>query len=113
MGTVTLKKGIYWVGAIDWNIRIFHGYDTPEGTTYNAYLIVDEKVALIDTVKAPFFEEMVQRIEEIIPLEKIDYHISNHVEMDHSGSLARIKELSPNATKPLRQVTPWIWEVEK
>ncbi len=46
MGKVELKKGIYWVGAIDWNIRIFHGYDTPEGTTYNAYLIVDEKVAL-------------------------------------------------------------------
>ena len=98
MGTVALKKGIYWVGAIDWNIRIFHGYDTPEGTTYNAYLIVDEKIALIDTVKAPFFEEMVQRIEEIIPLDKIDYLISNHVEMDHSGSLSRIKDLTPNAT---------------
>ena len=98
MVKVALKKGIYWVGAIDWNIRIFHGYDTPEGTTYNAYLIVDEKVALIDTVKAPFFEEMVQRIEEIIPLDKIDYLISNHVEMDHSGSLSRIKDLIPNAT---------------
>ena len=98
MGTVELKKGIYWVGAIDWNIRIFHGYHTPEGTTYNAYLIVDEKVALIDTVKAPFFEEMVQRIEEIIPLDKIDYLISNHVEMDHSGSLPRLKELTPDAT---------------
>jgi len=98
MGKVELKKGIYWVGAIDWNIRIFHGYDTPEGTTYNAYLIVDEKVALIDTVKAPFFEEMIQRIEEIIPLDKIDYLISNHVEMDHSGSLPRTKELAKNAT---------------
>jgi flavorubredoxin len=98
MGKVELKKGIYWVGAIDWNIRIFHGYDTPEGTTYNAYLIVDEKIALIDTVKAPFFEEMVQRIEEIIPLDKIDYLISNHVEKDHSGSLARTKELAKNAT---------------
>ena len=98
MGKVELKKGIYWVGAIDWNIRIFHGYDTPEGTTYNAYLIVDDKVALIDTVKAPFFEEMIQRIEEIIPLDKIDYLISNHVEMDHSGSLPRTKELAKNAT---------------
>jgi len=98
MGKVELKKGIYWVGAIDWNIRIFHGYDTPEGTTYNAYLIVDDKVALIDTVKAPFFEEMAQRIEEIIPLGKIDYLISNHVEMDHSGSLTRTMELAPQAT---------------
>ncbi len=98
MGTIELKKGIYWVGAIDWNIRIFHGYDTPEGTTYNAYLIVDDKVALIDTVKAPFFEEMVRRVEEIIPFNKIDYHISNHVEMDHSGSLPRTMELAPQIT---------------
>ena len=98
MGKVELKKGIYWVGAIDWNIRNFHGYNTPKGSTYNAYLIVDDKVALIDTVKAPFFEEMAERIQEIIPLDKIDYLISNHVEMDHSGSLPRIKELSKNAT---------------
>jgi len=46
MGKVELKKGIYWVGAIDWNIRSFHGYDTPRGSTYNAYLIVDDKVSL-------------------------------------------------------------------
>jgi len=98
MGKVELKKGIYWVGAIDWNIRNFHGYNTPRGSTYNAYLIVDDKVALIDTVKAPFFEEMAERIQEIIPLDKIDYLISNHVEMDHSGSLPRIKELAKNAT---------------
>lgn len=98
MGKVELKKGIYWVGAIDWNIRSFHGYDTPRGSTYNAYLIVDDKVALIDTVKAPFFEEMVERVEEIIPFDKIDYLISNHVEMDHSGSLPRVKDLAKNAT---------------
>ncbi len=98
MGKVELKKGIYWVGAIDWNIRVFHGYDTPQGTTYNAYLIVDDKVALIDTVKAPFFEEMVQRVEEIIPFNKIDYIISNHVEMDHSGSLPRAMDLAPQVT---------------
>lgn len=98
MGKVELKKGIYWVGAIDWNIRIFHGYDTPKGTTYNAYLIVDDKVALIDTVKKPFFEEMVERVQEIIPFDKIDYLISNHVEMDHSGSLPQAKELAKNAT---------------
>ena len=98
MGKIELKKGIYWVGAIDWNIRNFHGYNTPRGSTYNAYLIVDDKVALIDTVKAPFFEEMLERIQEIIPPDKIDYLISNHVEMDHSGSLPRIKELAKNAT---------------
>ncbi len=98
MGKVALKKDIYWVGAIDWNIRSFHGYTTPRGSTYNAYLIVDEKVALIDTVKAPFFEEMVERIQEIIPPDKIDYLITNHLELDHSGSLPKIKELAKNAT---------------
>lgn len=98
MAKVELTKGIYWVGAIDWNIRSFHGYDTPRGSTYNAYLIVDDKVALIDTVKAPFFDELVERVQEIIPFDKIDYLISNHIEMDHSGSLPRVKALAKNAT---------------
>jgi flavorubredoxin len=92
---VELKKGIYWVGAIDWNLRDFHGYTTPRGTTYNAYLVIGEKVALVDTVKAPFFEEMLARIGEIVAPEKIDYLIVNHVEMDHSGSLPLIKKALP------------------
>ncbi|MGZ3494988.1 MAG: FprA family A-type flavoprotein [Thermodesulfobacteriota bacterium] len=92
MEKVELKKGIYWVGAIDWNIRDFHGYSTPFGTTYNAYLILDEKNVLVDTVKAPFYLEMLGRISEIIDPSKIDVVISNHVEMDHSGSLAQIVE---------------------
>ncbi len=87
MEKVELKKGIYWVGAIDWNIRDFHGYSTPYGTTYNAYLILDEKNVLVDTVKAPFYLEMLGRISEIIDPSKIDVIVSNHVEMDHSGSL--------------------------
>ena len=87
MAKVELASGIYWVGAIDWNIRNFHGYTTPQGTSYNAYLIIDEKIALIDTVKAPFAQEMLDRIQEIVALEEIDYLISNHAEMDHSGSI--------------------------
>ena len=97
MGKVMLADGIYWVGAIDWNIRNFHGYSTHKGTTYNAYLIVDEKVTLIDTVKAPFYGEMVSRIEQIVPLDKIDYIIANHAEMDHSGSLPMLLRDAPNA----------------
>lgn len=84
-----LKPGIYWVGAIDWNIRNFHGYVTNRGSTYNAYLIVDEKTALIDTVKSPFFSEMMQRIEAIIDPHDIDYLVSNHTEPDHSGSITQ------------------------
>lgn len=97
MGKVSLAKGLYWVGAIDWNVRSFHGYITPRGTTYNAYLIVDEKTALVDTVKAPFFSEMLERIEEIVKPEEIDYVISNHVEIDHSGSLPMTMQLVKNA----------------
>jgi flavorubredoxin len=85
---VELVPGVYWVGAIDWNIRDFHGYHTDAGSTYNAYLIVDEKITLIDAVKKSFFPEMVARISEIVDPEKISYIISNHVEMDHSGTLS-------------------------
>jgi flavorubredoxin len=98
MEKVELKKGIYWVGAIDWNIRDFHGYSTPYGTTYNAYLILDEKVVLVDTVKAPFYLEMLGRISEIVDPAKIDVIVSNHVEMDHSGSLTQMVERIGNPT---------------
>jgi flavorubredoxin len=94
---VEIKPKIYWVGAIDWNIRNFHGYDTRRGTSYNAYLIIDDKITLIDTVKHYLFDEMLSRIKEIVNPNKIDYIISNHVEMDHSGSLPKIKKESPNA----------------
>ncbi|MBM3133476.1 MAG: FprA family A-type flavoprotein, partial [Chloroflexi bacterium] len=97
MSTNQLTPGVYWVGAIDWDIRNFHGYSTHRGSTYNAYLIVDEKIALIDTVKAPFFPEMLRRIKEIVDPGKIDYLISNHVEMDHSGSLPMILKEAPRA----------------
>ncbi len=93
-----LEKGIYWVGAIDWNLRRFHGFRTQRGTTYNSYLIKDEKTALVDTVKAPYSKELVSKIREITPIEKIDYLIINHLEKDHSGSFPIISKYAPNAT---------------
>lgn len=92
-----IKEGIYWVGAIDWNVRNFHGYTTNRGSTYGAYLIMDEKITLIDTVKGPFAKELLERIAEIVPPEKIDYIISNHVEMDHSGAIPDVMKHIPNA----------------
>ncbi|WP_342306222.1 FprA family A-type flavoprotein [Methanolobus sp. ZRKC5] len=92
-----LAKGIYWVGVVDWNLRDFHGYETPKGGSYNAYLVVDEKIALIDTVKAPFAGEMLKRISQIVDPSKIDYVISNHVEMDHSSSISTIMDIAPGA----------------
>lgn len=97
MTKVELTSGVYWVGVVDWNLRDFHGYTTPRGGTYNAYLIVDEKIALVDTVKNVFSGELIARIKEIIDPSKIDYVISNHVESDHSGSLPEIMKLVPRA----------------
>ena len=84
---------IYAVGAIDWNVRNFHGYQTGRGSTYNAFLVIDEKITLIDTVKAPFADDLLARIASVIDPERIDYVVSNHSEPDHSGSLPRILDV--------------------
>lgn len=96
MKKTELMPGIYWVGALDWLTRDFHGYSTNRGTTYNAYLIIDDKITLIDTVKEKFRSEMMHRIRNIIDPKKIDYIVINHVEMDHSGGLpAIVEEVQP------------------
>ena len=90
---IKISDHVYWVGAIDWTIRDFHGYTTPRGSTYNAYLIMAEKITLIDTVKAPFKDEMLARIKSVVDPSQIKYIISNHSEMDHSGCLAEVIDL--------------------
>ncbi|MDA3862725.1 MAG: FprA family A-type flavoprotein [Deltaproteobacteria bacterium] len=97
MKAVEIKNGIYWVGAIDWDLRNFHGYKTQRGSSYNSYLIIDDKITLIDNVKSHFFKEQLQRISTIVDPAKIDYIIQNHIEMDHSGSLPLILKHCPNA----------------
>lgn len=97
MDRVELAKGVYDVGAVDWNVRDFHGYTTERGVTYNSYLIVDEKVALIDLVKAPFAGELLEHISEIVDPAKIDYVIVNHVEPDHAGALPEVMKHCPHA----------------
>lgn len=97
MKAIKIKENIYWVGGIDWDLRNFHGYLTQRGTTYNAYLIIDEKITLVDTVKHYLFDEMLARISSIVDPSRIDYIISNHVEMDHSGGLPRIMDIIPEA----------------
>lgn len=98
MKALEIKKGIYWVGGIDWELKNFHGYLTQRGSTYNAYLIVDQKITLVDTVKHYLYDQMLDRIKSVIDPTKIDYIVSNHVEMDHSGSLPKIMKLCPHAT---------------
>ena len=90
---IKVSDNVYWVGAIDWTIRDFHGYTTPHGSTYNAYLVMADDVTLIDTVKAPFMDEMLSRIKSVIDPSKIKYIISNHSEMDHSGCLPEMIDL--------------------
>lgn len=95
-GAVRISEHVWWVGAADWNVRNFHGYLTDRGSSYNAFLIVDEKVTLIDAVKAPFTKEMLDRVASVIDPEKIDYIVSNHSEPDHSGGLPEvIAEVKP------------------
>ncbi|MEE9910290.1 MAG: FprA family A-type flavoprotein [Deltaproteobacteria bacterium] len=89
---IKVSEHVYWVGAIDWSIRDFHGYRTPHGSTYNAYLVLADKITLIDAVKAPFMDEMLARIASVVDPSKIDYVISNHAEQDHSGCLLKVIE---------------------
>lgn len=97
MKATEIKKGIYWVGAIDYTLRYFHGYSTEKGSTYNAYLIVDDKITLIDTVKSAFADEMIERIASVVDPADIDVIICNHVEPDHSGSLLKILGIAKKA----------------
>ena len=85
-----IAKDIYQVGVADWNIRDFHGYSTHRGTTYNAFLILDDKITLVDTVKHDFTDQLLSNISRIVDPKNIDYVVSNHTEMDHSGSLPRV-----------------------
>jgi anaerobic nitric oxide reductase flavorubredoxin len=94
-----IKKGVYWVGVVDWGIRRFHGHElsTHRGTTYNSYLVVDEKIALVDTVWGPFADELLANIARIVDPAKIDYVITNHAETDHSGALPAVMRNAKDA----------------
>ncbi|MGQ4912680.1 MAG: anaerobic nitric oxide reductase flavorubredoxin [Candidatus Thorarchaeota archaeon] len=93
-----IKNNVFWVGKVDWELRKFHGeeYSTHRGSTYNSYLVKDEKTALIDTVWTPFKSEFVDNLSKVIPLKEIDYIIVNHSEPDHSGALPALMEEIPD-----------------
>jgi flavorubredoxin len=95
--SINVKNNVYWVGKIDWELRKFHGdeYSTHRGSTYNSYLIKEEKVALVETVWAPFSKEFVANLAGEIDLKKIDYVIANHAEIDHSGALPELMRQIP------------------
>ena len=88
---------IYDVGVTDWTVRDFHGYKTDRGASYNSYLIMDEKICLIDTVKACYAGELLEKISRVVDPAKIDYVVVNHVEPDHAGALPEVLKAAPNA----------------
>lgn len=91
MKPVELSKDVYWIGAVDFNKRNFHGYSrSPEGTTYNSYVILDEKNVVFDTVDTHYEGTMFCRLAKVLPLEKVDYIVVNHTEKDHAGALAEL-----------------------
>ncbi len=96
-----INNNVYWVGKSDWEIRRFHGdeYSTHRGSTYNSYLIKEEKIVLIDTVWQPFSKEFVENLKKEVDLDKIDYVVANHAEIDHSGALEELMRLVPG--KPI------------
>lgn len=93
-----INEAVTWVGKKDWELRTFHGeeYSTHRGSSYNSYLIRDEKVALIDTVWLPFAKEFVTKLKREIDLNDIDYIIINHGEIDHSGALPELMREIPD-----------------
>jgi len=98
MKAVEIKPDIYWVGAIDWAVRDFHGYVTPNGTTYNNYLVLDEQITLLDTVKHDFSDVTIGNIRSLIDPSKIKNIVINHIENDHVTSIGDIMHLAPDAT---------------
>ncbi len=125
MQPLAIKNDIYWIGAVDYNSRDFHGYSrSPQGTTYNAYLVKDQKNVIFDTVKAEFAGTMLCRLSKVIEPHKVDYIVVNHVELDHSGALPRLIEAckpekifcSPLGLKAMEahfDISNWPVEVKK
>jgi len=97
---VELTKNVYWVGVVDWNLRHFHGFElsTHRGSSYNAYLIMDRDITLVDTVWEPFQEDLIANIREIVDPAKIKYVVANHSEVDHSGALPLVMQHARDAT---------------
>ncbi|MGD2173870.1 MAG: flavodoxin domain-containing protein [Candidatus Brocadiaceae bacterium] len=94
-----LKDGVFNVGAVDWGLRHFHGHElsTHRGSSYNAYLILDERNVLVDTVWGPFADQMIANIAELIDPSEIDIVVANHAETDHAGGLPAIMRHVPDA----------------
>lgn len=121
MDVIEIKPKVYWVGCVDWDLRYFHGptYHTYHGTTYNSYLIVDEKIAVVDGVYGPFATEWLNNIRQVVDPARIDYLVVNHIEPDHSGAIPELMRIAPQArilcsqkaAEGLRKYYPNTWDI--
>lgn len=100
MESLKLAENVYWLGVQDHDLEVFDVVmETKYGTSYNSYFVKgNEKVALMDTVKAPYFDEYLKKIEGLVAIEDIDYLIVHHTEPDHAGSIEKLIKLNPNIT---------------
>jgi len=96
MQPLEIRPQVYSVGALDWDLEEMHGYTTPRGVTYNAYLIIDEHPTLIDAVKYYELDELLHRIEQVLPLDKLEYLVVNHAEPDHASALPELMRRLPH-----------------
>jgi anaerobic nitric oxide reductase flavorubredoxin len=96
---IQVKGNVHWVGVVDWALTHFHGHElsTHRGSSYNSYLILDEKKVLVDAVWTPFTKQLIRNISEVIDPAELDYIVANHAEVDHSGALAEVIRHAPNA----------------
>ncbi|HBM15322.1 MAG TPA: MBL fold metallo-hydrolase [Lentisphaeria bacterium] len=97
MNTSVVRDNVYWVGYVDWDVRDFHGYSTTRGSTYNSYLIKDKDVAIIDSVKAPYYKYLLDNIRSLVSFDEVKYVVCNHAEPDHSGSIPILMQECKNA----------------
>ncbi|MFV0627262.1 MAG: FprA family A-type flavoprotein [Alphaproteobacteria bacterium] len=97
MKAIEIKKDVYWTGVKDWNLQDFHGHITPHHTTYNSYVILDEKITIIDGAKLTLSDEMIERVKTVVDFKDVSYIVVNHIEMDHSGNLPILMKLAPQA----------------
>lgn len=99
MGPIEIRPGIFWVGVNDRTTDLFEGlWPLPSGVSYNAYLVVGKRIALIDSVKNHYAEEFLQKIAQVVDPARLDYLVVNHMEPDHSGALPLLRRVAPHAT---------------
>ena len=97
MKRVEIRKDWYWVGNLNPELRVFDVImETEFGTSYNAYILKgSEKTVLFEATKLKFYDEFVEKVQSIVPIEQIDYLVVSHTEPDHTGVIEKLLDIHP------------------